>query len=248
MKAGVIIQARMGSSRLHGKTLLAFYQGKSMLEIIIENIKKYNDFPIIVATSVSREDSRIENLCKKLGIECFRGDEENVLERIIQAARRFSIDPIIRVCADNPFIDAQSFSSLLAEMDLTDDYVAYIVNGIVSIKTHYGFWGEVVRLEALQKALKLSTEKKYLEHVTNFIYEHSEIFKLKLIPYNESELLIDSVRLTIDSEEDFNISREVYSAIVDYGYQLSPKNVMKYLQTRQDLLSIMADQKRRYLK
>jgi len=248
MKAGVIIQARMGSSRLHGKTLLAFYQGKSMLEIIIENIKKYNDFPIIVATSVSREDSRIENLCKKLGIECFRGDEENVLERIIQAARRFSIDPIIRVCADNPFIDGKSFSYLLGRMDATSDYVAYSINGIPSIKTHYGFWGEVVRLKALEKALELSREKKYFENVTNFIYEHSEMFKIGFIPYGESELLNDSIRLTVDTKEDFDIAREVYSTLARQGSELTPKDIINYLQSRKDLLSIMADQKRRYLK
>lgn len=99
------IEARMGSSRLPGKTMKKIL-GKHMLELLIERLKrsKYiND--IIVATSVAPMDSIIAELSEKIGVHCFRGSEKDVLGRVLNAAKSVNADIIVEITGDCPLID-----------------------------------------------------------------------------------------------------------------------------------------------
>ena len=81
MKVLAIIQARMGSTRLPGK-VLRLIQGKSMLEHQIDFLKKSESInQLIVATTKLAQDDKIEDLVNKLGIDCYRGSTDDVLER-----------------------------------------------------------------------------------------------------------------------------------------------------------------------
>lgn len=105
MKA-IIIQARTGSTRLPGKVLADFYDGQSILEIIINRCKELDaEWPVIVATSAADADKAIVNLATACGVKTFAGDEQDVLKRFIDAAEQFGARKLIRVCADNPFLD-----------------------------------------------------------------------------------------------------------------------------------------------
>jgi spore coat polysaccharide biosynthesis protein SpsF len=105
MKIAIIIQARTGSTRLANKMLKPFYQNQTILQIIIENLKRDIDLPIILATTNNPNDDCLEQVAEENGIFCFRGSEENVLQRFIDAAHQYQVDVIIRVCADNPFLN-----------------------------------------------------------------------------------------------------------------------------------------------
>ena len=102
---GIIIQARMGSSRLPGKILMD-YEGNTLLGHIISRLERL-DYPAekVIATSVLPKDDVVEGFCQKSGVICFRGSEENVLERYFECARKYGFSQIVRMTGDNPFPD-----------------------------------------------------------------------------------------------------------------------------------------------
>lgn len=103
MKDGIIIQARTGSTRLHNKILLPFYGGQRIIDILIGNIKQAcADKTIVLATTDRPQDDILAEVAREAGICCYRGDEDNVLDRFIRAAATFNLDRFIRVCSDNP--------------------------------------------------------------------------------------------------------------------------------------------------
>lgn len=215
MKYTFIIQARLGSTRLPQKILLPFYEGKSILDLLIDKLKRVENVDIILATSKNSINDPLEAIAEKNYIKCFRGSENDVLQRFIDAAEFFGSSHIIRVCSDNPFIELRSINRLIefATVNPQYDYISFNVNGIPSIKTHYGFWTEYVSLDALKKVASLTDVPLYHEHVTNYIYTHPEFFNYHLL--NTSSILQDceKVRLTIDTEMDFKSAQIVYKEL-----------------------------------
>jgi len=246
-KTGIIIQARLGSTRLPNKIILPFYKELSIIEILINKLKKnYYDIPFIVATSVNRADDKLTEMLQRKLIKVFRGSENNVLERFIDAARSNKFDHIIRVCADNPFFDIKGTVELLDKhFESLSDYTGFKVSGdMPSIKSHLGLWGEVVTLKALEKVLNTTDKKIYLEHVTNFIYENKDSFAVNLI--NAPEILFGrkDIRLTVDTQEDFDMSKEIYSKLVASikSQDARPEMIAKFLDKNPKYLEVMKRQ------
>ena len=99
MKDGIIIQARTGSTRLHNKILLPFYGKQRIIDILIGNIKQAcAGKTIVLATTDRPQDDILEEVAREAGICCYRGDENNVLDRFIQAAAEFNLDRFILFC------------------------------------------------------------------------------------------------------------------------------------------------------
>lgn len=244
MSTFIIIQARTGSTRLPNKMLMPFYDGKGILQILIERILA--EFPkgfnkLIVATTINIGDDRISNLCDTLGINCYRGSEDDVLQRFIDAAEHFRAEKIIRICADNVFLDVKLLKILYDSLENTkSDYLSYCKSdGTPSIKTHYGFWAEGTTLKALQSIVKATNDRLYHEHVTNYIYTHPDNYSINLqeiddtIPGIEKH---DDFRLTIDTAEDFQISNEVYNFFADNNFPITSENVIKYVEAHPEYL------------
>ena len=249
MSTAVILQARTGSTRLPNKMLMPFYEDKCILEILLERIK--HEAPLIadkliVATSSNKGDDRIEELCNKIGVKCFRGSEDDVLTRFIDAAKSYNVSKIIRVCADNVFLDINLLEKLYEKLDKsTYDYASYCTSdGTPSIRTHFGFWTEGVSLSALEKIREMTNEKLFHEHVTNYIYSNPEQFTIDLQNINETIKDIEShsnLRLTIDTIEDFNISKDIYSYLIARDIPVSSENIIRYLDEHVELYSKMGE-------
>ena len=146
MKDGIIIQARTGSTRLHNKILLPFYGEQRIIDILIENIRRAcPDKQVILATTVRPQDDVLEQVARGAGIDCFRGDEDNVLDRFIRAAEAFGLDRFIRVCSDNPFLRPDTFQTFFDAFDEEPaDYIAYgFADGRPTIKSHLGLFAEL---------------------------------------------------------------------------------------------------------
>ena len=214
---GIVIQARLGSKRLPNKMLLPFYERKGVLEVMIENLlENFNNLPIIVATTNSPCDDKIITLCLKHKINYYRGAEKNVLERFVDIGDKFSLTKIIRVCADNPFLSMEYLDILIQKFEKSDaDYLSFQTSkGLPVIKTHYGFWAEGVTLEALKKIQKSTNKAIYLEHVTNFIYENSADFKIEFTNIDSFIEKHHSIRMTLDTYEDYLLLKEIYSEYI----------------------------------
>lgn len=221
-RLGIIIQARMQSTRLPGKVLMPFYGSKTILEIIIERILWALPYSkIVVATSTNSVDDAIVLMCDKIKIDCIRGSETDVLDRFIRAAQYFSFERIVRVCADNPFLDGQSIKYLIDQaINDSFDYVSFVSHrGVPSIKTHWGLFAELITLKALLKVMTLTSENLYHEHVTNFIYENPDKFRILLIKAPDNLIAQNDLRLTVDTQEDFELAQYVYSVMRrEYGF------------------------------
>lgn len=237
MKPLIIIQARTGSTRLPNKMVLPFYNNLSVLEILIERLKTIDKnyiSDIVVATSDNPKDDAIESLCKKHNIVVFRGSETDVLQRFIDAAGKFKADNIIRVCADNVFLDTNSLPILAHILETTDYYyVSYQTKeGKPSILTHYGFLAEGVKLSALKDVAKESNNPFFNEHVTYRIHSAQDLYRVKLYPIEDVIPGLEdheNLRLTLDTIDDFEIQKLIYQDLINRNSPLSPEDIMKYL-------------------
>ncbi|MFC4636276.1 cytidylyltransferase domain-containing protein [Dokdonia ponticola] len=207
------IQARTNSSRLPNKILLPFYEGKGILEIIIEKLKlKFNSIPIVVCTSDTKGDDATIELCKKLNVDFFRGSELNVLDRFAEALEVYPAKKIIRICADNPYLDINFMKYLIdfSEDCGAVDYCSFCdKDGTPVIKTHWGLFGEIVNSKTLIEINTIVEDIIFKEHVTNYLYTKNNYnVQLKRIP--EKILHRSDIRFTIDDDKDFEIMREIY--------------------------------------
>lgn len=212
-KIAIIIQARAASTRLPNKVILPFYNGLSILEIIIQGLKKNkNKIEIILATTTNSKDDSVADIAVKNNISVFRGDENNVLDRFVKCAVKYNISKIIRVCADNPFLLIKYIDELIEwGANKEFDYISYKNSiGIPVIKTHFGLFAEFVNLSALKNVAKKTDNEIYFEHVTNYIYTHPDFFKVKLIPLPDLLINRNDLRFTCDTIEDFNMLKKLY--------------------------------------
>jgi len=210
-KIGLIIQARLGSTRFPGKVLKPFCEG-TVLEYLVRRLKNaFEGIPIIIATSVEKNDDQIVNLLmsdEKVAV--FRGNECDVLDRFVKCAKMYELRKFVRVCADNPFLDIDGLRRLVDIMSDKDvDYVSYFIEDVPTIKTHFGLWAEGVSLDALERVQRGTSEKKYLEHVTNYIYENSDLFKIERLSIPDWFPKHSPIRMTMDTENDYASLRYV---------------------------------------
>ena len=237
---GIILQARTGSTRMPEKVILPFYQEQSILDLLLEKVKKLG-IQVVLATTINPSDDRISALAEMHEVPVFRGSENDVLDRFIQAARKFGFSKIIRVCADNPFLDLAGMQTLIDEFEKSDaDYLGFQLAGNKpSILTHFGFWTEAVRLEALEKAQQLTAKKLYHEHVTNFIYGNPTLFDLQFIPADPLVFSRTDIRMTLDTPEDFEIQQKIFATISNENPNFGIPEIVSWLDQHPDILELM---------
>ena len=242
MAVGIIIQARLGSTRLPRKIIREFYNGKTLLETVINNLRRSGDAKIIVATSDNTNNDELELFLKERSIAVFRGSEDDVLSRFIGAAEENNIDGIVRICSDNPFIDWHGVSKLIKKAKMSEaDYIGFRINNTPSIKTHFGFWGEYVTLDALKRVALSTNDKLAHEHVTIYIYTHPDKYKCEWIDCPNFLQGRNDIRLTVDNTEDFENAKRVYSALCETNPNFGLKDVIEYIDANSDLQESMKE-------
>ena len=240
MNIGIIIQARMGSTRLPGKILKQFYGEDTLLETLLNNLHKVG-VKVIVATSVSENNDQLERFLEERGQLVYRGSENDVLDRFIRAAETYDVDGIVRICSDNPFMDWHGVDQLIEKAKTSDaDYIGFRVNDKPSILTHFGFWGEYVTLEALKRVASTTPEGSPAhEHVTYHVYTNPEEFKCEWIQCPEFLQGRDDIRLTIDTPEDLVNAQQVYAKLKEKNKDFTLQEVIEYLDANPDIKDSM---------
>ena len=211
MKVVAIIQARMGSSRLPGKVMMQL-GGKVVLKRVVDRVAAADGIDaIIVATTNSSQDDVIADFCKLQNFNCYRGEEDDVLERYFQAAKFRKADVIVRITADCPLLDHEVLSDMVKvfkDMRESGENIDYLRNSGFP----RGLDVEIFTYQALAKA-RSATKKDYeREHVTPYFYQHPECFRLAdyKSPVDQSNL-----RWTLDTPEDLAFICKVYAAFSD---------------------------------
>jgi spore coat polysaccharide biosynthesis protein SpsF len=212
-RVSAIVQARMSSTRLPGKILMPI-SGRPLLGRVIDCVRQCPLVDqIIVATTSANSDAAVVDFCERENIASYRGDVEDVLGRFINTAEAFDCETIVRVCSDNPFLDAGLLTTLIQATRPDDDYCSYITTaGEPLIVKPLGLCAEIVTRAALERIKAICTDPKYFEFVTMYIYRHPEQFRINWLPlpnYIDPEL-----RFTVDYPADMAVCERI---IVDGG-------------------------------
>lgn len=200
--AGIILQARYGSSRLRGK-ILEPVGGRTILEHCLRRLTQAGVARVVLATTTRAEDDVLAHIATRLGVGVFRGDADDVLGRYAEAARKFDLNPVLRATGDNPGVDVQSPGRVIAALRTTQaDYVRE--EGLP--------WGAAVEgftADALYRAAQMATDAYDREHVTTFIRKRRDLFRVTEVDAPAS-LCRTSLRITVDTKEDLAWVRELF--------------------------------------
>jgi len=237
MKIVATIEARINSSRLPGKTMMKIV-GKPMLELMIERVKNSKMLEeIIIATAVNPENQPIEDLAKKMKIKCFRGSEDDVLERVLNAAKKYNADIIVELWGDSPLTDGF----------LIDDLVNYYLkNNFDCIGTTFpnfkktfpiGLSVLIFSTKILEEVSQITNDPIDRENVSNYIYEHPEKYKIAPFPCPK-ELNFPNLRLTVDEEKDFQLIKIIFEKFYHNNPNFSIKQTIQFLNNNPDLVKI----------
>ena len=213
-KIGIILQARMGSTRLPGKVLRAL-AGKPMIQWIIERLQTCKKVRVLIlATSTSDKDASLVELAEKLGVMIFRGSESDVLDRYYHCAVKYHLDDIVRATGDNPFVDPEACDDLIEFYDREKlDYAA------VSTQSEDGFplgvGVEIFSFAALRKSWQEGHEPDYREHVNEYILENPILFKQKKMAAPIGNRA-PGVSLTVDTIEQFEVAEKIYMSYINH--------------------------------
>jgi spore coat polysaccharide biosynthesis protein SpsF len=207
-KINVLIQARMGSTRLPGKVLLKL-NGKSVLQHVVDNIASDCLNPIVLTTE-NPNDIKIVEFCEQKNISYFRGSEFDVLQRFVCAAKKIACNEFVRICSDSPFINAaiieaiikkyNGASALLSTRKIDPDgkVISYMPKGlsIDMIKTE--------KLIELQRQCLTDYEK---EHVIPGFFFRGYEYKIEYLPISSP------YNLVLDTLEDYKAISENFNEI-----------------------------------
>lgn len=213
VKYGAIIEARMGSSRLPGKTLKDL-SGEPLIKRVYDRVNCSDILDIIVlAMSDNPKDDVLENYALKHNIKYFRGSEKNVLKRVLYAAKKFSIKNIVELHGDNPFLDPNIIDSTIKIFD--DNCCDYISNTIE--KTFpMGLRVQVFSTQSLEYIYHNVNDPAVNEHVSLYYYENPDKYKIKNVIAPEN-IRRPEIRLTIDTLEDYVLACKIYKIIMKKG-------------------------------
>jgi spore coat polysaccharide biosynthesis protein SpsF len=204
MKMVAIIQARMASTRLPGK-IMADLAGKPLLDHVVRRAQQARTLDLVaVATSDQPTDDVVARFCQEAGIPCFRGSEDDVLDRYYQAAKHFQAHVIVRLTADCPLLDPAVIDKVVQAFHAGDyDYVSN------TLEPTYpdGLDTEVFRGSALEWAWREARLKSEREHVTPYIWKQPALFRLANVKHDQN---LFGLRWTVDEPEDLEFVRRVY--------------------------------------
>ncbi len=237
----VIVQARLGSTRLPGKTLEKI-AGRPMLELVLDRAKAIPGIDgLVLATTDRPQDAALVEVARKRGLPWVRGSEEDVLDRFHVAVTEYPADVIVRISPDCPLLDPRVAGKVLATFQETPAQLRYVSN-VNPPMFPDGLDTEVFSREALETAWREAELLSDREHVTPFIRKQPQRFNVENVP-NDTDLSWE--RWTVDTASDLEFVRQIYEALCPSGLRIfGMEEVLKLLRKHPELRKINAGQRR----
>ena len=235
MKVLCIVQARMESERLPKKVVKPIL-GKPMIIYTLNRLEKskYID-ELVLATSVEKANDLLVGTAKNQGYKIFRGDEDNVLKRFIDAHKKYGGDIIVRITGDCPLIDPVIVDNVITyfmsnsydyvRLDVPDTFIRGFDVEVFSSQTLLKVWEEVCLLDK---------SNRYKEHVTLYIYENPGKFRVGAV--KGSGFYNKAYRLSVDTIEDFQVVEAIFNHFQDE--YVRAKEVVKFLDKNPSIADI----------
>lgn len=239
MAAGIIVQARMGSSRLPGK-VLADLAGAPAIVRLLERLKRVSGVPtIVLATSTLAIDDPLAQLVRQTpAVELWRGPEQDVLKRYADAARQFDLDSIVRITGDCPLMEPEMIEKMLARF--AEGGLDYVDNVVPRTFPH-GYDVQVVSRRALEIADREAADPYEREHVLPFVNRRPERFALAHVVRDGEPC--PEIRITLDYPEDLTLIRAIYERLYPINPEFGLKEVLALREREPALFELNAERR-----
>lgn len=231
----VIVQARVGSTRLQNKVLLKL-NGITVLEWLMKRLM-YANMPdkFVIATTPRQEDNQIVDLCKKNRFEYFKGSEFDLLDRHYQCAKEYKADIVAKIPSDVPLIDPELFDIIFEKFYQGNyDYVSNLHPPTFPD----GLDVEVFSFDALEKSWKEAKIPYEREHTTPYMWDNPDIFKIGSVTTDDVQNYFITHRWTIDYQEDYEFIKKVYETIGGNNPDFKWKELVMFLDEHPEIADI----------
>ncbi len=206
MKFGVIVAARTGSTRLPQKALLPFYGDMPMIRFLLKRIKNASiPEKFILATTSLKEDDVLIKIAESEGFSGFRGSNENLVERYVEAADLYNLEFVVRITGDCPFVDSTSLDYFLKQCQMEEDFDIATTKRLYPIGIDYEVY-KTSTMKRLHEKGNMSVDDR--EHLTKYLYDHSSLFKIKRLAPPREWPKWNGV-FTVDEENDYSRGRQI---------------------------------------
>lgn len=220
----VFLQARINSSRLPGKVLLEI-NSIPMIQLQINRIRQSKEINgLVVLIPDSAENDELHSTLAKIRVDVFRGSENNVLQRYIDALSEFPTRNIVRLTADCPLFMPDILDEMIRKFSRTNP--DYLSNTLVETYPD-GLDVEIFSSFSLRKLSSLKPDDLESEHVTLGIYTRPEMFKLEGF---ESSIDLSHQRWTVDYPGDFEFVKGVFEHYAGKEHEITISDILHYVQ------------------
>lgn len=212
-----IVQARMGSSRLPGKVLREV-AGKPILQYLLENLQRSKRLAgVVVATSTSAGDMPIVELCERLGVDVFRGDQADVAGRFLDVIETRDAQAFVRISGDSPLLDSRLVDRAVGRFERDD---CDLVTNLRPRSYPRGQSVEVLNSQVFRDAYRAMSCREHFEHVTRWFYENED--QVKISNFRAMRDWSD-IRLAVDTAEDLHMIARIVKRMErpHWQYELS---------------------------
>ncbi len=237
------IEARMTSSRLPGKILMKC-QGKTMLEHMVERVKRSNVLDdIIIATTINDTDDVVVAEAKRLGVKFYRGSEENVMSRVLEAAQLHDVDIIVELTGDCPLLDPALIDVAVKQyLSCRVDYISNLeIEEFEKGLSHpLGFAVQVFSAKILADAFVRTNDPLDYEHVSRPLYQTPERYSVKYLPTPQAQRG-PHMSVTLDTPEDYEVICAVLEALTPLDVEFTIEDVVSYLSSHPEVCQINQD-------
>ena len=218
--------------------------GRPMLERMIERVRMSRLLDdVVVATTVNATDDTIAGLAHSLGVACHRGSEDDVLQRVLDAAHANNADVVVELTGDCPLIDPAVIDQCIADYLLGGaDYVANVLTRSYPI----GMDTQVFATSILDDVASRTTDPVDREHVSLYIYRHPELYRLRNVTAPPT-LAAPDLALTLDTPDDLTLISAVFEALYPEAPQFSVGEILDFLRHRPDLRAVNQQVRRKHV-
>jgi len=237
MSIAVLITARLKSTRLRQKVLKPI-MGRPMLYHLVERLRlAAKPKKIIVCTSTVAQDDALQEFAEQVGVECYRGDPDDVLLRMLEAAEFFGVETIVSCTADNPFVDP-IYIDRLVEYHLKEDNDFSRSEGLP-----FGTFAYVLKREAVKKAVEIKANKD--TEVWGGYFTETGIFRWSTMAVNDRCVNWSELRLTVDEIDDFDMVTEIFNQLYQENKVFPLEDIVSLCRNRPNLVSMNASVKQK---
>ena len=230
MRVGYLITGRLKSTRLPKKLLLEI-KGKPIISHMIDRLKLTTKVDeIIICTSTNDQDRPLEDIAKQNGVECYFGDPDDVLVRLLAAADKYNLDYILNITADCPFVDPEYADKIV------EKFVETNADLIRQFDLPHGVFSYGIKVDALRKVvdIKDSTDTE----VWGRYFVDTGIFNVLDLDVENKKHNRPGLRMTLDYQEDFYFFQVIFDALYVDGKVFSLTKILDLLDRRPEIINI----------